>query len=111
MDLPKKLGEDQVSLLVLSEAVLVVLVFSVTDDVVDRRARRRWQETSGLLIATLRLNMLITQQRMDHALRHTDQDHTWEALARSADWFSGWSRSASLSSSSIPILPASPLAS
>ena len=39
------------------------------------------------MIASLRLNMLLTQQRLDHAVRHTDDDITWTALAQSAEWF------------------------
>lgn len=80
-------GDRQVALLVLAEAVLLALVFFLVDAAADRRNRRQWEGSAGSVIASMRLHMLITQQRMDHAIRHPDDEVTWQALAQSTAWF------------------------
>jgi protein-S-isoprenylcysteine O-methyltransferase Ste14 len=85
---PDHIANDrQIALLVVAETVLLVLVFWVVDAAADRRSRRQWEQTTGPVIASLRLNMLLTQQRLDHAVRHTDDDISWTALAQSSEWF------------------------
>ena len=86
--MPDHIANDrQIALLVVAETVLLVLVFWVVEAAADRRSRRQWAQTTGPVIASLRLNMLLTQQRLDHAMRHTDDDITWTALAQSSEWF------------------------
>src|SRR4051812_41094857 len=69
--LPDRIATDrQITLLVVTEATLLVLVYWVVDAAADRRTRRQWEHAVGPVIASLRLNMLLTQQRLDHAVRH-----------------------------------------
>ena len=87
-DVPDKIADDrQIALLMVVETVLLALVFFLVDAAADRRNLRQWERTAGPVIASLRLNMQLTQQRMDHAIRHPDDDVAWQALAKSTAWF------------------------
>lgn len=85
---PDDIADDrQVALLVVAEATLLALVYWVVDSAADRRTRRQWETVVGPVIASLRLNLILTQQRLDHAIRHPDDDVTWDAMRQSAEWF------------------------
>lgn len=84
---PDQIADDrQIALLVAAEAVLLALVFGVLDAAADRRTRLQWEATAGPVIASLRLDLILTQQRLDHAIRHPDDDIAWTAMAESARW-------------------------
>lgn len=85
---PDQIAKDrQIALLVVTETVLLALVFWVVDAASDRRARRQWEATAGPVIATLRLNMMLTHQRLEHAARHPDDAIAWDAMGQAGRWF------------------------
>jgi hypothetical protein len=80
-------NDRQIALIVVVEAVLLALVYWVVDDAADRRTGRQWEAIAGPAIASLRLNMILTHQRLEHAVRHVDDDVAWTAMGESARWF------------------------
>lgn len=81
------LGRQQVATTVMAEAGLLVIVFFIVDEALERRRRKEWDSALSSVIPGLVTNAQLTRRVFEDGYKDLDSERKWERFQRSAAGF------------------------